>query len=433
MKKIGLLGCALLLLAACNDDKDMFDVPVPAETISFKPVSGGAVMRYALPDNTGICAVKVCYRNERNEEVTILGTAYADSVVLTGFDAPHQNVPVRISVTDNNNVESEAIERTFNTLASCPYAFVDSVKVENSWNGFNIVSSYTGEVTGIVDVFRVGINPFSKKMDTLYIQNFTITAGEMKKFLTFDADAEESTIVLKTGDGKGNHVRTAVFPGVRQHATQQYPRQKLIVTDPEEKSYEYEGTVEDSPFMATNFGIKYLTDGDLKGKIRKEKGSRFYCTYVTKAEGNGSFVQVELEEAQVIAAIRLYGVLRDPDMSMSAGVLFSGNYIDRLPCKVRVDASSDGEQWETVASFEQQKDGNGECWGRHSALGWDSTPETYDLMDPCYAEIVAEICDTKYKYLRVYSLDHFTTWTHSGNNTADYISYHELEVYVPKN
>lgn len=432
-KRIGLLGCALLLLAACNDDKDMFDVPVPAETISFQPVSGGAVMRYALPDDTGICAVKVCYRNERDEEVTILGTPYADSVVLTGFDAPRRDVPVRISVTDNNNVESEPIERTFNTLASCPYAFIDSVKVEESWNGLNIVSSYTGKITGIVDVYRVGINPFSKKLDTLYIRNFTIAAGTVKNFVSIATEDEESTIVLKTGDGKGNHVRTLVVPGVKNHSTQQYPRQKLSVTDPGEMSYEYKGVADDSPYRASYFGIEYLTDGDLKGKIRKERGKNaHYYTYVTKVNGNGSYVQVELEEPQVIASVRLYGVLRDLDAIMSAGDLFAGNYIDRLPCKVRVDASDDGERWETIASFEQQKDGNGDCWGRTTSLGWDVTVETYDKTDPYYAEIVAVISDLKYKYLRVYSLDHFTTWTFSGDNTGDRISYHELEVYVQK-
>ena len=431
-KRIGLLGCALLLLAACNDDKDMFDMPVPAETISFKPVSGGAVMRYALPENTGICAVKVCYRNERDEEVTILGTPYADSVVLTGFNAPRQNVPVPISLTDNNNVESESIERTFNTLASCPYAFIDSVKVEDSWNGLNIISSYTGEIAGIVDVYRVGINPFSKKLDTLYIKNFTITAGEVKNFLAFDTEDEESTIVLKTEDGKGNHVRTAVFPGVKQLATQQYPRQKLTVTDPGNTSYEYEGET-NPPTYATAFGIKYLTDGDVKGKIRREKGNRnYYYTYITKPNGNGSFVQVELEEPQVIAAVRLYGVLGESDWGMTAGELFDYNYIDRLPCKVRVDVSNDGEYWETLATFEQRKDGNGDCWGEHTRLGFNVSVESYDRADPYYAEIVAEICDMKYKYLRVYALDHFTTWTMLGNNVADYISYHELEVYVQK-
>ena len=95
-------------------------------------------------------------------------------------------------------------------MASCPYAFIDSVKVEESWNGLNIVSSYTGKITGIVDVYRVGINPFSKKLDTLYIRNFTIAAGTVKNFVSIATEDEESTIVLKTGDGKGNHVRTLV-------------------------------------------------------------------------------------------------------------------------------------------------------------------------------------------------------------------------------
>ena len=163
-------------LWACKDDKVVFDAPVPGDAIAFEPASGGAIMRYTLPQNTDICGICAHYVDEQGEEVTIVGTAFADSVLLTGFHAPQEHVPVSITVLDNNNVESASIERTFSTLASAPYAFMDSIQVISTWGGVRIEASYTGTASGIVDVYRVGTNPFTKEIDTLYVTNFSITA-----------------------------------------------------------------------------------------------------------------------------------------------------------------------------------------------------------------------------------------------------------------
>ena len=45
MKKyIGILAVFFVVLAACKEDKVVFDVPVPEEGIRFEPVSGGAIL-----------------------------------------------------------------------------------------------------------------------------------------------------------------------------------------------------------------------------------------------------------------------------------------------------------------------------------------------------------------------------------------------------
>lgn len=428
IRKVCFAISVLCCLWACKDDEVSFDVPVPEEGITFEPMPGGAIMRYTLPQNTDISAICVRYVDEQGRENIVKGSIYADSITLTGFHAPHEEVRAQITVTDNNDVESAPIERTFSTLVSAPYAFMDSVQVLSSWNGVLLEYSYTGVPSGIVDVYRVGQNPFTKEIDTLFVSYFTIAAGEVSTFMEIPTDStqgDETTIVLRSEDGNGNFVRSAIFPGLTQFATVQYPSDQLTVSDPGGFSHEDE---------SLSIGIQYLLDGDTKGKITMyQEFMREYFTYVTEANGNGSYVQLELDEPQVIASVRVYAALRNSRKMWNLVPYFNLNYEDRLPNHIRIVASNDPslplEEWDEIGNFFQQKNGNGDCWMLQGAF-IASTPEEYDSMDPRFAEVVCEVSDTEYKYVRVVSEDHFRTNTYVGDNLADYISYHELEVYV---
>lgn len=448
IKKIAFLVLLGMGALACDDDDTVFDVPVPEETISFEPTSGGAIMHYSLPDNQGVAAICVRYENGKGEKTMILGRPYTDTLVLTGFHAPQTDIPVSITVMDNNGVESLPIERSFNALASCPYAFMDSVEVVSSWGGVRIESSYSGSVSGIVDVYRVGTNPFSGLTDTLYITNFTITAGVQSTFLTVEAEEEETTIVLKSEDHKGFHVRSAVFPGLTQFSTEQYPQDKLKLSDPGGYSHEYEGPADYTHGYVTAMGIQYLTDGDKVGirSIQGHQYANYAYTYVTNSDACGSYVQVELQEPRVIGSVRLYGIYRNIQWEIDyPAPWFDSNYPDRLPNHVKVFATNDPalaaspdkkdsgweSKWTLLADFFQNKDGNGEYWPDHPLIN-TKDPEVYEGLEPYYADVVCEVSDVEYKYIRVVAEDHFTTWTMMGDNTADYITYHELEVYVQK-
>ena len=439
IRKILLVVLAFCGLWACKDDDEIFDVPVPDETISFEPVSGGAVMRYTLPQNTEICAICARYQNERGEEVTILGTPFTDSLLITGFNSPHTDVPVSITVTDNNNVESAPVQRTFSTLASAPYAFMDNVQVSGTWGGIQIESSYTGVTSGIVDVYRIGTNPFTKEIDTLYVSHFSITAGEQSNFIAMPSEGDETTVVLRSEDGNGNFVRTMIFSGLIQYAQEQYPQEKLAVSDPGGFSYEYEGPADQAHGYATSFGIQYLVDGDTKGKrimIGQEYLDHYY-TYVTNAEACGAYVQVELDEPQVIATVRLYKVIENMGdgwkWQFNVSPWFNMNYDDRLPNHIRVVASNDAslpmEEWDELGEFYQPRDGTAGFWPEQETFSTER-PEDYDVVDPIYAEVVCRLDGGEYKYVRVVTEDHFSTWHMVGDNIANYISYHELEVYV---
>ena len=439
IRKVLFAISVLCCLWACKDDEAVFDMPVPEEGISFEPTTGGTIMRYTLPENSNICAICVRYDDERGEQVTVQGTPFVDSLVLTGFHAPHENVPVSITVTDNNNVESLPVEMTFNTLASAPYAFMDSVRVVGTWGGVRIESAYSGSTSGIVDVYRVGTNPFTKEIDTLYVSNFAITAGEQSSFISMQSETDLTTVVLRSEDGNGNFVRSVIFPDLLQYAMEQYPREKLAISDPGGFSYEYEGAADQVHGWATSFGIQYLIDGDTKGKrmmIGQDYLERYY-TYVTNAEGCGSYVQLELEEPQVIATVRVYRALENygdaGNWQLDAAPWFNMNYDDRLPNHIRVVGSNDPdlpmEQWTELAEFYQLRDGTAGNWTDQPSFSTTNV-EDYDVMDPIYADVVCGLDSEAYKYIRVIAEDHFSTWHMVGDNIANYISYHELEVYV---
>ena len=56
-------------LGACNDDDDSrFGVPTEFRDIKFKPIPGGAVMRYYLPDQKDIFGVQVRYTDAWGEK-----------------------------------------------------------------------------------------------------------------------------------------------------------------------------------------------------------------------------------------------------------------------------------------------------------------------------------------------------------------------------
>lgn len=432
MKYIGMLACLFWVLAACKDDDVFFDASVPAESLRFEAIGGGAVMHYTLPDDTDICAICARYVNERGEDVTILGTPFVDSIVLTGFNAPRMNVPVSITVTDNNNIESVPVERTFNTLASAPYAFIDSVMVSSSWGGFNIESSFTGTASGRVDVYRVGKNPFTKEIDTLYIRNFAIQSGDVRNFFSVDGDEEETTIVLRTEDGNGNFVRSAVFAGLQKYNMEQYPRENMVLSDPGNSSYEFDGEPSPANNYTTGFGIKYLNDGDKTGvSVVASNNDENYFTYMTVEDPIEPYVQVELSEPHVIAVVRLYTKIRN----LAFFDYFNGYDFDYLPCHIKVVASNDPslpmEEWDVLAELEQPRGIRDGSWGDHPSVSI-TEPSGYDNIDPVYAELACDMVETEYRYLRVITLDHFQTSTSIYGNVGNRISYHELEVYVQK-
>ena len=414
---------AFACLIACTDDEDpVLQVSVPEESIRFVPVEGGAVMYYSLPSPTDIYTVWARYTNAQGEEMALQATAYLDSLNLMGFNEARQNVPVEITFTDRNNVASEPLYRTFSTLDSSPYAFLDSVEVSCGWNGIFINYKFSKEAAGLMNVFYIGTNAYTKQADTLYVDNLQLEKGEKQVFFPINFEYDENTVVLRTEDYQGYNARTKCWSGLRAYASEQLPASEFELLDPEEMSMENEQKA---------YGLKYLTDGDVKGENRLlYKGDSKYYTYMTKAEGVGSYLIVDMKEPRVPASVRLYGMF---DLS-SAGLYFNDefhlNYADRLPCKVTLYGSNDQKSWERLAQFSQKSDGSQGCWGT-PWMGPVKTKEEMDQLDPNYCEVICPLGNTEYRYLKV-QYDELFNMNPMFANDKQYVSFHELEVYVKK-
>lgn len=450
-KKIGLLLLIGLAFLACKDDEAVFDAAVPEDGIRFEPTYGGAIMHYAIPENSDICAISASYVNELGEQVLVKGTPYMDTLLLSGFHAPHTDVPVTLAVTDNYDVASATVMKSFSTLPSAPYAIMDSVEVESSWNGIRINTKYEGLASGIIDIFHVGKAPSTGAIDTLYVSNISISTGENSNFINLAdvVDANETVVVLRSEDGMGNFVRTKVFPGIALYAMEQYPSENLTVSDPGGFSYEYQGPADRQHGYSSMLGVEYLIDGDTKGTRRMAGvSSDFYYTYVTNADAQGAYVAVALAEPKEIATIRLYRGLGSGSYQFTARPWFASNYIDRLPNHVRVwgtndpdlAARADGKDsesnwtadWTLLGEFYQPKDGTSGNWGEGQLILSDDL-EDYEAADPIYCDVSCATGMEAFQYLRVETVDHFSTWFYVGDNSySHYVSYHELEVYVEK-
>lgn len=413
-------------LAACEDDAAVFETPVPAEGITFAPRSGGAVMRYTLPKNTDIYAIRVRYRNEQGEELIKDGSVYADSLVLSGFNAPQREVAARITVMDPNNVESELLERTFSTLPSVAYAFADSIKVESVWDGVMLKATYEGMPAGeMVDVFQVGINPFTKEQDTLFLANCKIDQ-KLNQFVKVEAGKSENTIVVRTVDVNGYYVRTRVFSGLENLATEQYPRTDLKPSDP--GNFSVERPESSTVYMdGGKLGVEYLVDGDVKGEGRMIKKSYDFYTYLTKSDAKNSYVILALKEPRIIASVRLYAPLRDVMNTFPDPIT---NIADYLPSHVKVFGSNDQKQWDELAEFKQLPTEQ-DNWSYHKGLA-SLTQEEFDHADPVFMLLTCPVSDKKYQYVKVQCLEHFDLSVPMFKNTKDIFTYQELEVYVQK-
>ena len=86
IKRIAFFFLVIAGLFSCKDDDNIgFDVPVEFQSISFKPVPGGAVMHYVLPDDLDIFGVRARYTNAYGEQLVKDGSYLSDTLLLSGF------------------------------------------------------------------------------------------------------------------------------------------------------------------------------------------------------------------------------------------------------------------------------------------------------------------------------------------------------------
>lgn len=170
MKKLVYIWLAVWSLWSCQKDEAYFDVLVPADGLTFSPVEGGAVMHYRLPADEEVYGIRVRYKDAFGRDMIRTGSYACDSLLITGFNEARKGVKAFVTLCNRNDVESEALEVTFDTRDSGPIAFINNLEVVSGWgNGFVLTYNLKEDLKGMVNLFYVGEDPKTKQPDTHFV------------------------------------------------------------------------------------------------------------------------------------------------------------------------------------------------------------------------------------------------------------------------
>ncbi|HJF71790.1 MAG TPA: hypothetical protein K8V05_13635 [Butyricimonas virosa] len=446
----------LLSLFACNDDDVAFEISTEDLKIDLKPVAGGAMMYYSLPNNGEIFAMNVRYSNFRGEPILKTCSYTGDSLLLDGFIQAESSVTARVSLVNHRNEESTEKEITFETKDSAPWAFLneDNIEVAPAWNGFRLIYKPSEVVTGMAHVFYMGINPKTKQEDTLLLESFPILASG--DTITFPLKQEnlKNTVIVRTEDFSGYRVRQVVYSDVDAFRTEKWALTKEDFTVPrplrpmpgqESLSFESE---------EAKTGVEYLFDGDLKGRERMIAGLAHavggrdgVVEYGAFVAGPNAFEKpfiLDLREKKIPAWVRMYCLYpmkaQHPASNQELGDIWLGSYVDKLPCKVTVYGSNDknSNEWVELGRLNQNPSATvmKDWWAYLTTQTSVLAPRDlndFDSRDPVYVDIQLPPVNEAYQFLKFVVHDTFDTPKEGMNyNRMNCFTLQELEVYVKK-
>ena len=440
MKNTFLILLFILGLFACKDDETYFDASISRENIRFKAIPGGAVMYYTLPENTDIFAVRAEYKDYNGKQMTKVGSYAYDSLVLDGFNEARSSVPVKISLLNQSNETSKALELTFDTENSGPVAFFENIEVLPYWDGFQVKYEVPGAATGLCNVFFIGTNPMTKELDTLLLETFAIEAGKNVKYFPLAQRREANTVVLKTEDFRGNVAMQKVYEGITSYNVEKLDSKEFEWLDPFNLSVENDN-------QGYMLGCKYLFDGDVKGSrkwtFQESWGSAGSApanmyTFVAGPFGvntpeNPKYFILDIKEAKQVSSIRMYAMLNLPNMTKPAPYVFV--YGNTLPNWVTIYASNDKDDpgsWVQIGNFYQSPTIAVPWIQRAADVDANSRIKTMaelDAADPCYLTVNFSEENPFYRYFKIEFNGVFkdiASWT---SNSTEYVTLHEVEVY----
>ena len=439
---------------ACNDDDVVFEPVTEGLEIKFTPVAGGAMMHYSLPNDRNIFAMNVRYKDWQGVDMLKVSDYGSDSLLLDGFTGEMQ-VVASVSFVNHRNEESARREYTFSTLASAPWAFFEDIKVGSTWNGFQVIYQTPNVTTGMAHVFYLGENPLTHQPDTIPVSSFPIRQGGDTLKFEMDRKLEKYTVVVRTEDFRGYRVKQEIYPDIDAFLTEQW-----TVTADDFNTDKI--NVVDNDKAKT--GVKYLFDGDLKGRDRMEfflaatgptyqtTGHEVYGTFLAGPNAFEKPMVLDLREQKTPAWLRLYGLI--PTQSKHAqgiaalGSIWAGWYDNKLPCKLSVygnntTADPEAEGWVYLGGLNQDPKAEtaSDKWSypqiapTTGGIGLPKTWAEFNDADPMYVDVLFPVEDNTYRYLKIIVHGTFDTRLSPATtpNTSQYITLHELEVFVKKN
>ena len=452
---IALMACALW---SCSDDDEAFDSGLTPKAFSFKPITGGAIMYYQLPDDPEVTGVYVRYNDAFGVPVTRSGSTANDSLIITGFNEAVSNVPAQVYVQRRDRSESNPIPVSFSTEDSGPVAFMKSVQVLSNWEGFTLMYSTPEYSEGLVNVFYLGKDPQTGGPDTLLISSFTLDEASFDETISFKVKQQvlKPTVVVRTEDFRGNRIAEKCFDGVEFLEQALMPPSQFdfycavsLIDDYEIQS--------GSHFFARHLGPAQLFDGDILGTRAIECNGLSTFVAGPNACGPDPFpLYLDCRENRIIAGVRMYNALYADCTQQDYQWNGSWGHACMMPCDVTLYAAfDDGDstpleekdmealEWKRVSSFFQDPDlANAARWcpWTFPNAGWNSGFSTVEEMEahgPEYMEMVVSAAGQGdgYRYLKIVVNNTFNAQgdlVDICSNDAHMITFTELEVYTKK-
>jgi hypothetical protein len=141
MKKVhflSILSFVFLLLWSCESDKAGDNSPPGLLTVlEVTPTNGGAVISYVLPADNDILYVRADYTNGKGEHVFRSVSKHVNEIEVSGF-LLEEDVTISLSVVDENENFSNAVELVVRPLKSFIYLVQESIAIEPDLGGVQI-------------------------------------------------------------------------------------------------------------------------------------------------------------------------------------------------------------------------------------------------------------------------------------------------------
>ena len=456
MKYLLYITLSLALFISCKKEKiEPFNVDVPIEMLKFRPIPGGAVMSYSIPESRDIYAINVYYTDGQGVDTRISGSYLSDSLVIIGFTDARSSIPAKITFENRDQNESEPINMTFSTDVSGTVSIFEELKVINHWGGFRVEYKGMPNTKGIVNVFYEGVNPLTNEPDMILVDEFPISEVDEAKNYTLEKGSHLNNILIRTQDNRGYFAMQKRYSDIKSLKKMKIEYgESFGLLDPF-----YIG-IEDSYHK---LGVSYLFDGDTKGEntfgITEETN---YSTFMAgpdaiSTEDTPKYLVIDLKEARQVAALRLHTMLdvrifppiipigeKEPILFSA---VWSNQYPTLLPCRVIAYASNsvgdtmEDKVWVKLEEYQQYPNISQTLrWSNRSPENGSKVNKIKDLghlaqSKEQYLSIEFSASIEKYRYIRFDVLDTFDHYSglYVDKNSSKYFSFNELEVFIEDN
>ena len=421
MKKLIYLLFVFAFFSACQEDDAGFDSEILAESVSFKPIAGGAIMHYKLPDDDEVFSLKVRYTDAEGNEVLREGSYACDSLIIAGFNEARQGVEARVTLCNRQNVESKPRIVKFDTRDSGPVAFFNTARIEPYWNGFSVVYEGSKNANGFAHVLFVGKSPENQKIDTLLLKTIQIEEGADTLHFSLAYPNAVNTVVIRTEDYRGYMVKQQVWTNIESYSIGKLDPSTFDFLDPT-------GIVVENETM--KYGKKYLFDGDTKGEKSFGLPSREFSTFLAGPKAKGKPFIIDFKGEETPAFVRIYGMLNLRSFFWLLAEWKEG-YSGALPSTVSLYVSNDKDDdasWVKLGRYTEPVDGSHadkwclRCAGVDDAYSLKEMSEI-QAAKPCYITIDLPAREDKWRYMKIVVDEVF-------GNPNDYVTFNELEIYA---